>query len=289
MRSNTGKIRDISLSLFCNEEYRHELIRDGVRPFLQLEDVQSRVRGYHLCFSSYRGNNVRLHLFAPGRYCKKVSREADKFFKAYFGQTAFTAEETPIRKWHSFMPFPPNTIQYGLYYENTDRFELSWQKFREHLSVLIMELLCQEPIDEKGRITFALYLHLVLVDTFTELSPEHRREAEAFYKMKAMPAFPAGPSLGAFEMDPQQLWDIRQKVSAEMSDPDGWYSQWKNACELALTELSKKGMANADGKLASLFKVSGEINEQLDIRDDSFEALWLILIRIYKEAQPQTV
>jgi hypothetical protein len=278
MFNSNEKSRCICISLFCQEEYQNRLIGSGIKPFLWLPEIKSRLQGYHISFNDSRGENIRLCLFSTGRYCRKISSEADKFFTRFFSDAAFPIAGRPVQAWNTFMPFPENTIRYGLFYENTDRYDYSTQKFRERTSRLLMNILKGEQINEELRITLAIYLHIILIDAFCELSPGNRPLVENYYRVRGKSNSLAGEPEIVFEMDMQQLRDIHGEINPPGgATPAAWHSYWQRICTGRLRQLSRMTLPDKDKPLAVYFNISQVVNTQLNIRESSLRALWYAL------------
>ncbi len=150
----------LSVSLFCNKNNWNKLMTDGINVFVS---STPNLISYTIEFNYLSGENIRLSLLVNKSDAQLMAKSADEYFKAYFASANLTVKQAEPPFMGVFMPFPANTIQYGLYTPqpiNTD--EVERYQTAINLSAIMLEAL-QDEIDDETIITFAFYLQMGLV------------------------------------------------------------------------------------------------------------------------------
>lgn len=157
----------LSASLFCGKDHWNALLSKGIKPFINCLLPREEVRSFHVQFSYASGENIRLALQTEAAQAEELAKRMDQYFKDFFSEVNFPKKELQLPVDGVFMPFPANTIQYGLYklpQEETAK-AVDENDLKRELSLLMIEALGEESIDEETILTFAFYLHMGWVKT----------------------------------------------------------------------------------------------------------------------------
>lgn len=162
----SGTIKSLSFSLFAVRSVWNLVLAEGVRGFL--DQNKRLILRFNIEFSYFCGESIRFSVFCESRHAELLSMKTDVFFKAFFREKCFPAKEIVLPVDGIFLPFPANTIQYGLY-ENpslSDRLDT----IKEAISGIILNTLAEDIIDDESIFTLAIYLHLGLLREVKRLS-----------------------------------------------------------------------------------------------------------------------
>jgi len=166
-------------SLFCRKSNWGKLLAE-IDFFLNKWSETGFLNTYSLEFNYLSGENIRFALLAPAEFADFFAMQLDKHFKDAFLRSGLSVNSAIAPADSVFMPFPENTIQYGLYQPDyTDK--LNKYSFAPKLSELMLEVFRNEEIDDDLIITFGLYLTLVLVKVFIKDRPQLVAELINFY------------------------------------------------------------------------------------------------------------
>lgn len=147
------KHKMLSISLFSPISGWQILLKDGIIPFFCF--LKDRLISYRVQFNYDCGPNIRLSLYVHSGNAMDVAKEADLFFKVFFQELEKPTDSEPLKFDGLFMPFPSNSIRYGL-------FEVAGMEKMEPLekafSVLVLNGLSDEVIDEEAVLTFCIYV-----------------------------------------------------------------------------------------------------------------------------------
>ena len=159
----------LSTSLFCNKNHWNDVLVNGIKPFLDHNMRQKQLNLYNVEFNYIRGDNIRLSLQTQDTYAEELAKQTDEYFKKFFSQKNYPTKEYDFFD-TVFMPFPVNTIQYGLYKNkilsnhNDDRL----YRIRKTLSDLMIIVLSDDVIDEEKILLFAFYLMIIYKKILTK-------------------------------------------------------------------------------------------------------------------------
>lgn len=212
-------------SLFTSKDHWNEVLCDGIAPFLAHNTINKLVNGYDITFNYDGGDNIRLALQTNKVHAEELARSADDHFKQFFQHKNYPTPEPGFFN-GVFMPFPVNTIQYGLYeMEGIDNRE---HRFRKVLSKLILIELSTEVIDEAQLLLFAFDLQLIYIKKLitTTFIPDLTALYRQYLTKKEVSITPEMLS-EAYEENKEVLW--------EMAAADSSFEEWQHACKDDIT------------------------------------------------------
>lgn len=225
----------LSTSLFSNISNWHQIFQQGIRPFVE---NNNRVKAYTIEFNYLSGQNIRLALLTDEYEKQEVAKNTDAYFKDYF-ETA-NLQQIPVKLpiGGVFMPFPANTIQYGLYppvtvgLDKLDQFTLPITVSK------IMVAALQDEIDDETILTLAFYLQISLVKTIYQLIDD---EHELFMNIVSVNSFNADDNaLSNLSLMQEITEDVMQteKFDSELD----WLNNWIDDCKAPLLSVNKTEM-----------------------------------------------
>ncbi|HTH83012.1 MAG TPA: hypothetical protein VL490_08760 [Mucilaginibacter sp.] len=163
-----GNTTWLCTSLFCDKSSWPVILNNGISYFLKQIDKAGYLTSYLLEFNELNGENIRFSIEVSKNRAEQIAKEMDVFFNAFF-LDAITGQDDEIsshlKVGELFMPFPQNTIQYGLYnYLPGNDCEDKHHALNVMLSSIIIDVLKdEENLNDEIILTFAFYLNLLLV------------------------------------------------------------------------------------------------------------------------------
>jgi hypothetical protein len=148
----------LSTSLFCSKNHWNDVLTDGIKPFLAQNTHNQQISLYEIALNYAGGDNIRLALRTQNENAEELARQTDEYFKKFFLQKNYPREENQFFN-SVFMPFPVNTIQYGLYKIRID--DDRKYRFSKAVSDMLLNVLPDEAIDEQKILLFAYYLLII--------------------------------------------------------------------------------------------------------------------------------
>jgi hypothetical protein len=231
----------LSISLFCDKEHWPRLVREGVKPFIG--NLYPRHSAFYSIELNYElGENIRLPLLVGKERANELSTHINRSFKHHFNVADYSGRDEESRPEGIFMPFPPNTIQYGLYQpvwvEMPD--EIINHRLRRELSDILLEALeGEEIIADEATLMLAIYLHFGLLRALRQQRCNSKKDIRDLFQ----PSFEEidyGYQLneleGKFEANSPLLIEIAANLiflKKEQIEPS-WAGKWVNTCDNAL-------------------------------------------------------
>jgi hypothetical protein len=273
-------------SLFCSKNHWNALLAKGINPFISCLLRKNKLTSFHVQLSYASGENIRLSLLTEAAEAEELAKRMDRYFKDFFSDAGFPKKEPQLPVVGVFLPFPANTIQYGLYSlsPNENANAVDKNDFRKEFSILIIEALGEKIIDEETILTFAFYLHVAWLKTMAAFS-DNQEELVQLYDQGAS-------ALKAGAMDPQFLinkyadnqdilHEITQDILRHGSDvacgSPAWLGRWMQFCE-GVTEKAWCLPAGQKVKFkAAHSQVARLINEQLGLTENMSRLLFYFI------------
>lgn len=238
----------LSTSLFCCKSHWNYLLREGVKPFLNDRTNEKYLRSYQLEFNYLNGENIRLALLAKEDHTETLAKKADNYFKNFFSISALPTTEPDLTHWGIFMPFPANSIQYGLY--KVDPLNLNDEKdysFQKELSLLIAEGLGEESIDQETIITFAFYLHVALIKLIKDKDPAITTELMQLYNTTLFHQTEEDMDIEFIKAKYEDNKEVLQEIAEDImqhtpssATVPSWLERWMELCEAELASYKRE-------------------------------------------------
>ena len=225
----------LHISLFCSRRIAHQVLKEGVQPFIKQCRANNEFRTWFFAFNTQSGENIRLSLQVPANQAAVISIHSKAHFSSFFKQHNFpqTPLHFPLKE--LFLPFPENSIRFGLYYMRTVEKEMI-PDVTQRISEVMMEALGETEIDEEAVLTLCLYFHLVLKKKILEVCPDNEQLLKVFYIIDAT----TDSSILAFW---KERTDHNQSVVKEICDDtydpefykhQPWITRWEGLCTEAI-------------------------------------------------------
>ncbi len=264
----------LSTSLFCSKNHWNILLSDGIKPFIMSMPDEEELASFQIEFNYLNGENIRLALLTKVEQAETLAKKADTYFKKFFSISALPTNKPDLTDWGIFMPFPSNTIQYGLF--KIDPLNLHDTKtfsFQKELSLIIADGLSEENIDQETIITFAFYLHVALIKLIKDKNPATINELLQWYDTTAFHKTEEPMDMeflkAKYEDNKEVLLEITEDIIKHPSSvnkvPD-WLEGWMDLCEKELISYTLK---EGDKTLTQIHsRITYYINKQLGITEE---------------------
>jgi len=270
----------LSTSLFCPKINWRYVLCDGIKPFLKSNSCRKYLVSCLIEFNYLGGENIRFSLLTQEENIASFIACVDSFFKNYFFSIENNKTEQPSSSDRVFLPFPANTIQYGLYTPvqiidaDVDRFSIPVQ-----LSVFILEALKEEDIDDEIILTFGYYLSMSLIKTLIKNYPAITSALLKLYEVDSDSHVDLDTPFikSEFEKNRAILFTVADDIiNHRIEQLPGWVQKWTRFCD---KEMKKEvSFLSADDIPFNFHRqVSFYIHKQLGINENTAVLLsWFI-------------
>jgi hypothetical protein len=164
-------------SIFSEKRNWALILKNGVKPILA--DL-TFVNSFRIRFNYYSGSNIQFAILVSNQQCDSVAEKIDAHFKNFFSNsTLFSKQPLDLPIESLFIPFPQNSVQYGLY-ELDLKIEREQENIRQLLSEIILHSL-SDHLDDTEILTLGLYLHLALIRSFNEVCNFNLRDSSEYF------------------------------------------------------------------------------------------------------------
>lgn len=146
----------LNASLFCKRNNWSTLLHDGTRPFVKGLMEQKIINSYSIELSFFEGDHVRLSVLVEEQSIPQIEGMISQYFGSFFDDAGFDSPDLqlPINKF--FLPFPCNSIRYGLYNAFAWPMNQVLIDVQRELSDIIMQVFREETVDEELLVTLGL-------------------------------------------------------------------------------------------------------------------------------------
>ena len=232
------KYKCLSTSIFCSASHWNHVLNE-IALFLhkmQLEDQNS----FFLQFNYQGGENIRWALFIPADQVDNFTRQIDDHFNYFFSKANLPLTKSSTSVETDLLPFPQNSIQYGLYRPvYSDGFG-TLQDFgiRSSLSWLMIEALASDNIDDETILTFTFYLHIALIKLMLTRGLASLTELRNIHIYNYMPI--GDPlTIKKVEDNRERIFEMANDIinPAKEDDVPIWLQKWMDRCD---TEIRKE-------------------------------------------------
>ncbi|OQD42713.1 hypothetical protein BUL40_09330 [Croceivirga radicis] len=130
-------ISGIGISLIYGKSMWHILLCEGVKSFLEEENIRS----YSLKLSHESGDHIRLVLRTEKEKCRALAEKANVFFKDFFFKWPSFSKVKNLRESSLFQDFKNNTIHYGAFtYEDTIEPNATFEILLRDISLILIQV-----------------------------------------------------------------------------------------------------------------------------------------------------
>jgi len=143
------------------------LIKEAVDPFLRLDKIKNYLIAYEIEFNQIRGDNIKIKLYTSRCHSNYVVTHLRTYFNHYFKRFEFKKYESirlPIKS--MFLPFPSNSIRFGLYkntYLSTEKDQIILeQKIKRHFSRTLISIFKTISLNELNICAISIFIKLAL-------------------------------------------------------------------------------------------------------------------------------
>lgn len=235
----------LSVSLFCSKKNWNRVLSEAIAPFAQ---TNSLLKGYTVEFNYLSGENIRLALLTDLGNEEGLVKTTDSYFKSYFEKARPPKAAAKLPVDGVFMPFPGNTIRYGLYPAVTI---VASELVQYNLPIVLSNILVaalQDEIDDETILTFAFYLQISIVKTIYKLV---NNEDELFAIITSAHDFKAdNNALSNLNLMQEITYDVMQ--TEEFDSELIWLNGWIDDCKAALS-IAGKTEANNISNIKSIY------------------------------------
>ena len=251
----------LATSLFCGKSSWKHVIEKGITPFLSDPVNKIYQNSFLLEFNYLSGENIRFSPLVKEEDTIDVSEKLDSWFKNFFSLADLPQKRHKLPVKGLFMPFPSNSIQYGLY----DPIKIMGQedyaeyKFRKGLSMIMIDALKDEAIDDETILTFVFYLTVAWLKVIMITWPDVDKNLSQLYIRHEIHN---GKKVDKdfisqnFEHNKEMLLEITSDIMAySFTKPvniPSWLESWMQLCE---NEISKeKALHNSKESVKIIYR-----------------------------------
>jgi hypothetical protein len=272
----------LQTSLFADRSQWDIVLKNGIRPFLAELSDKKLIGPLLIEFNYLSGENIRLAIQTETQNAEVLADKFDDFFKEFFLLTNLQKKEVVLPIDSIFLPFPANTIQYGLY-KVVDVDDLR-SKIISKISFCIIDALEDDTIDEEVLITFAFYLHIALITQLEELC-QSKADFLSFYNSEIYENVEEliGEQylVKKYEDNKASLIEIEESIrnyqEPEFSETPPWLIEWIESCkEIILSDLS-------EDKWLLLVIIRENINRQLGLTNNMRRLVNYFINSVYSD------
>jgi hypothetical protein len=286
----------VTCSLFCSRSHWNHLL-NAIESFLNYRHNKAHIKNWLVELNYLCGENIRFAFFIPSEQCEHLALETNTWFKTFFSKANFPAGEPELPLKDIFLPFPQNTVQYGLYRPDiTSSTELTSKNLlRTSLSNIMIEALKTEDIDDEVILTFTYYLHISLIKTIIKKNYASVTELYNFYN-DTLPVNLEEMVYGDWTMyspdngeqqisaiiaeNAEKLLEIADSIINPLTKEDipGWLEQWTALCDRQM----KMDLPSANTFHTKYSRIVYQLYKQLGINEKVGLMLTLFIRRTFE-------
>lgn len=192
----------LSISLFVDKSNWHLLLRDAIYPFTLSQSTNGVISSFNIEFNTVGGENIRLSLRVLKSLKYSIAKKTDKHFKNYFSKQNFYSRLTEKPFNSVFMPYPKNSIHYGLY-KIRDAYKPQYLIPLDQAISETMIKVFDDTVDDEAILTFSLYL---LFSCYYIIS-----------KLK-LPLAKSGAEVYSYAVEKLHIWEVDQDLIRKKYD-----------------------------------------------------------------------
>lgn len=226
-------------SLFVEKNQWAYVLRNGIKSFIEQPSIDTITEALMIEFNYMSGENIRFAIKVPGQNAEMLAYEIDAFFKSLFTKSNLPSKDIELPVQGLFLPFPGNTIQYGLY-NGLFPVDNAITKIISKTSAYIIEALMDETINDETLIMLAFYFHCALITQAKEIKQHD------FTNIYITEIYPSDVTVitedflvQKYEENKINLMEVEESIrnyqSTESDDNPFWLGEWMMACKEVIT------------------------------------------------------
>ncbi|WP_040626095.1 hypothetical protein [Mucilaginibacter paludis] len=220
---------------------------------------------FNVEFNYLSGSNIRLALLTRNTQAYRLAKDTDSYFKNYFGLTESSNKRNTLGPNRLFMPFPVNSIKYGLY-NHLPTTQLD-DFFKREFSKIILDAMFNEKIDNELILTLAFYLNVGFIKALNL--------AQQFNGRLPLRAYPEVSCIKAKFLESEiALNEITREImnGTHVTFPK-WLMNWVDLCE----DFISKQLEQVNNFFEVQYKVERFINQSLSLTPEEVDLLRYIV------------
>lgn len=236
----------LNISLFCKRNNWGRLLRYGITPFVKSLIAQRSAIDYIIELCLFEGDNVRLAILVEEHNMLFVGETTDNYFKNFFKHEGFDRPNVSMPINGLFLPFPCNSIRYGLYSVFSEFQNRAFVEIQREISNIICLVCFDEIIDDELLITLGFYLqsmwivrkkkNILFSDNWMEFRCSLKKDAPGG---KLLETEIHQRYLLTKEMLAQIFQDILDEGDQRCDHYPFWLQQWSRSCDRYLDSVNE--------------------------------------------------
>lgn len=229
----------LNASIFCKRNNWGELLKNGVNSFVKSSMEEKTVNSYSVELNFSECDHVRLAILLEKHNVLQVGEAMTRYFSDFFENSGFDSPDLQLPIDRFFLPFPCNSIRYGLYNAFSWPYNQVLVNIQRELSDIIIQSVSEEIVDEELLVTLGFYLHSMWLER-RKLIAEFEGDDPVihFYPVDNHTAegkFVEARIHTRYLLIREMLEDI-YRVVRNVDDPScgdcpAWLQQWSGACD----------------------------------------------------------
>jgi len=222
--------------LFCKKNAWNFVLKKGIKQFL--DEKIPCIAGYSIEFNYESGENIRFAISCLTEQADQLAKDADEYFKLFFRRNDLPSASIKLPLNGIFLPFPCNSIQFGLYRGKSETCLLSGI-----LSRTIIDALCDDEIDNESIVTLAFYLYLGVLRKYERINGSDA--VDEYIRLNCKPSHGIDDKI--FETSYEENRELFEEISRDVMQSEEqvllrdapWLQQWLYACEEEIVACQK--------------------------------------------------
>ncbi|RXF70369.1 hypothetical protein [Arcticibacter tournemirensis] len=230
----------LNASLFCKKNHWGTILNNGTKPFVKELMEQRAINSYSIELSFFEGDHVQFSVLLEEQNVPMIERMMSQYFCSFFDDAGFDSPDLQLPINRLFLPFPCNSIRYGLYNAFVWPMNQVLIDVQRELSDIIMQVLGEEIVDEELLVTLGFYLHSMwLTRKKKNIELDRNNENSGFHEPinyqtaegELVQARIHARYLQTREML-EEIYQIVRKVDDQSCDEyPAWLRKWSMTCD----------------------------------------------------------
>lgn len=266
--SKTKDMSWIKTSIFTSKQ-NWKLILSALGSLLELSQLKKNVQ-YHLIQFNYSGGeNIRIAYYVNKGTELETCKIIDFYFKNYFKNEDLIFIKECRNLIGLFLPYPQNSIRYGLYTDPADN--NLYEELHQALTKSIHYIFTQSDVETNLLITFSYYINLCLFKNIIQEYSIKKYEWIQIYNLVEMEIEFQDLDLNVglkkhFDSCKEELGDIFYKlILSPQTDIDSWVTDWLEESNKALRLHLKLPGFNSESIKPFFLKLIDYFNEVIGL------------------------